>query len=150
VLRKIHLHERAGNRHVLHLHGSLRQVRSEQNPDLVFDWEKDLHLGDLCPLGSQLRPHIVWFGEEVPMLPVAAQLAQQADVFLIVGTSLQVYPAASLMVYADPAIPFHYIDPNPQVNYELARMKNLVVLEEAATVGLPKVVDILINTMKQA
>jgi len=66
-----------------------------------------------------------------------------------VGTSLQVYPAASLMVYADPTIPFYYIDPNPQVNYELAQMKNLVVLEEAATVGLPKVVDTLINTMKQ-
>jgi len=144
------LHERAGNNNVLHLHGALRKVRSEQNPDLVFDWEKDLHLGDLCPLGSQLRPHIVWFGEEVPMLPLAARMAEQADVFLIVGTSLQVYPAASLMVYADPDIPFYYIDPNPQVNYELAQKKNLIVLEAPATVGVPQVVEKLIHTSQNA
>jgi NAD-dependent deacetylase len=144
------LHERAGNKDVLHLHGALRKVRSERYPDLVYDWEKDLHLGDLCEMGGQLRPHIVWFGEEVPMLSMAAQIAKQADVFLIVGTSLQVYPAASLMVYADPTIPFYYIDPNPQVNYELAQMKNLVVLEEAATVGLPKVVERLMSTYNNA
>lgn len=144
------LHERAGNNNVLHLHGALRQVRSEQYPELVYDWEKDLHLGDVCVRGSQLRPHIVWFGEEVPMLPLAARMAEQADVFLIVGTSLQVYPAASLMVYADPDIPFYYIDPNPQVNYELAQKKNLIVLEAPATVGVPQVVEKLIHTSQKA
>ncbi len=137
------LHERAGNRNVLHLHGELRKVRSDRYPELVYDWENDLHLGDLCERGAQLRPHIVWFGEEVPMLPVAAQWAQKADLFLIVGTSLQVYPAAGLMMYADPEIPFIYIDPTPQVNDVLAQMPNLSVVEQPATVGLPTVVEVL-------
>ncbi|MDX2136215.1 MAG: NAD-dependent deacylase [Saprospiraceae bacterium] len=139
------LHERAGNRNVLHLHGELRKVRSERHPELVYDWDKDLHLGDLCERGAQLRPHIVWFGEEVPMLPVAAQWAQKADIFLIVGTSLQVYPAAGLMMYADPEIPFIYIDPNPQVNDVLAQMPNLSVIDQPATIGLPGVVEALRN-----
>lgn len=139
------LHECAGNRNVLHLHGELRKVRSERHPELVYDWDKDLHLGDLCERGAQLRPHIVWFGEEVPMLPVAAQWAQKADIFLIVGTSLQVYPAAGLMMYADPEIPFIYIDPNPQVNDVLAQMPNLSVIDQPATIGLPGVVEVLRN-----
>ena len=134
------LHERAGSTHVLHLHGELRKVRSERYEDLVYDWEKDLTMGDHCAHGSQLRPHIVWFGEAVPLLERAAELAAQADVFIIVGTSLQVYPAASLMAYAPRHIPYYYIDPRPQVNPELARMPNLRVIAEPATVGLPKVV----------
>jgi len=139
------LHERAGSRQVLHLHGELRKVRSERYEELVYDWEKDVKMGDVCQRGAQLRPHIVWFGEAVPLLEKAAELAEQADIFIIVGTSLQVYPAASLMAYAPDHIPVYYIDPRPQVNFELARMKGLQVLAEAATVGLPRVVAELLK-----
>lgn len=134
------LHERAGSTHVLHLHGELRKVRSDRHEHLVYTWDKDLIMGDLCEKGSQLRPHIVWFGEAVPLLESAAELASGADIFIIVGTSLQVYPAASLMVYAPRHIPFYYIDPRPQVNFELARMPHLQIIAEPATTGLPKVV----------
>lgn len=135
------LHERAGSSRVLHLHGELRKMRSERHEKLVYPCEGDIALGDTCERGFQLRPHIVWFGESVPMLGVAAELAEQADIFMIVGTSLQVYPAASLMVYARRNIPFYYIDPHPQVNPELARMPNLTVMAEPATVGVPRVID---------
>jgi NAD-dependent deacetylase len=137
------LHERAGSSRVLHLHGELRKVRSERYDDLIYDWEGDLLPGDLCENGAQLRPHIVWFGESVPMLQSAAQLASEADIFLIVGTSLQVYPAAGLMAYAPRHIPFIYVDPSPQVNWELQQMPNLIVLAEPATTGLPKIVELL-------
>ena len=133
------LHERAGSSQVLHLHGELRKARSERHENLIYTWEEDLNLGDLCEKGAQLRPHIVWFGESVPMLQPAAEIAAEADIFLIVGTSLQVYPAASLMIYAQRNIPFFYIDPAPQLNWELQQMPNLIVLAEAATTGLPKV-----------
>ena len=139
------LHERAGSSRVLHLHGELRKVRSERHEHLVYDWEQDLTMDDRCERGSQLRPHIVWFGEAVPLLERAAEYAAAADIFMIVGTSLQVYPAASLMVYAPPNIPFYYVDPRPQVNFELARMPNLQVLAEPATVGLPKIVSELLG-----
>lgn len=135
------LHERAGSSRVLHLHGELRKARSERYEKLVYPCDGDIAMGDTCEKGFQLRPHIVWFGESVPMLAVAADLAEDADIFMIVGTSLQVYPAASLMVYAPRHIPFYYIDPHPQVNHELARMPNLTILAEPATVGVPKVID---------
>lgn len=139
------LHERAGSSHVLHLHGELRKVRSERHEELVYEWDKDVTMGDVCERGAQLRPHIVWFGEAVPLLEQAAQLAATADIFIIVGTSLQVYPAASLMVYAPPHIPVYYVDPRPQVNFELGRMRGLQVLAEPATLGLPKVVAELLG-----
>jgi NAD-dependent deacetylase len=137
------LHERAGSRNVLHLHGELLKVRSEKHPSLVYDWRKDLNMGDLCEKGGQLRPHIVWFGEAVPMLEEAADLAAEADVFLIVGTSLQVYPAAGLMHYARKHIPFYYVDPHPQVNWELAGMPNLQIYAEPASTGVLKVAEAL-------
>lgn len=137
------LHERAGSTQVMHLHGQLRQVRSERHERLVYDWDKDLHLGDLCARGAQLRPHIVWFGEAVPMLEPAADLAEKADIFIIVGTSLQVYPAAGLMHYAPDHIPFYYVDPKPQVNFELSRMPNLTVVAEPASTGMAKVLKML-------
>jgi len=133
------LHERAGSTQVLHLHGQLRQVRSNRFEQLVYPWDKDLHLGDLCERGHQLRPHIVWFGEAVPMLESAAELAEKADVFLIIGTSLQVYPAAGLMRYARRNIPFYYVDPRPQLNFELTSMPNLTIIEEPASTGVRKV-----------
>ena len=138
------LHERAGSTQVMHLHGQLRQVRSNRFEKLVYPWDKDLNLGDMCERGHQMRPHIVWFGEAVPLLESAAALAEQADVFLIIGTSLQVYPAAGLMQYARRDIPFYYIDPRPQLNYELSIMPNLTVIEEPASTGVRKVVEMLV------
>jgi len=139
------LHERAGSTRVLHLHGELRKVRSVRHPELIYDWDKDVNMGDVCARGAQLRPHIVWFGEAVPMLEPAAELAAQADIFIIVGTSLQVYPAASLMIYAPPHIPFYYVDPRPQVNLELARIPNLKIIAEPASTGVPRVAEMLVN-----
>lgn len=137
------LHERAGSTKVLHLHGQLRQVRSTRFSHLVYDWDKDLNISDLCEKGHPLRPHIVWFGEEVPMLETAAALAEQADIFLIVGTSLQVYPAASLMRFASPQTPCYYVDPRPQLNFELRAMPNLTVIEAPATTGVDAVARLL-------
>ena len=137
------LHERAGSSQVLHLHGQLRQVRSTGYEHLIYPWDKDLKMGDKCERGRQLRPHIVWFGEAVPMLDAAAELAEQADIFLIVGTSLQVYPAAGLMRYAPRNIPFYYVDPKPQANFELKSMPNLTTIEAPATTGVRKVLGLL-------
>jgi NAD-dependent deacetylase len=135
------LHERGGSTQVLHLHGELLKVRSTRDPSLVMDWRQDLNQGDLCPLGSQLRPHIVWFGEEVPLLPQAALICSQADILVIVGTSLQVYPAAGLMAYAPAGIPVYYIDKNPQVNFELSQMKNLKVWSASASEGVHRLME---------
>ncbi|WRG30944.1 NAD-dependent deacylase [Helicobacter pylori] len=105
------LHERAGSSRILHLHGELLSVRSEKDPNLVYRWEKDLNLGDLAKDKSQLRPDIVWFGEEVPLLEEAISLVKQAHLLIIIGTSLQVYPAASLYTHASKDALIYYIDP---------------------------------------
>lgn len=135
------LHERAGSSKVIHLHGELRKSRSIADQNLVYECDIDINLGDLCEKGSQLRPHIVWFGELVPMLEPAAELVADADVVMIVGTSMQVYPAAGLVAYALPGIPIYYVDPNPAINYELSRMKNLKVMAEKAGTGVAKVLE---------
>ncbi len=106
------LHERAGSSRILHLHGELLSVRSEKDPNLVYRWEKDLNLGDLAHDDSQLRPDIVWFGEAVPLLEEAISLVKQAHLLIIIGTSLQVYPAASLYTHAHKDALIYYIDPN--------------------------------------
>jgi NAD-dependent deacetylase len=107
------LHERAGSTQVLHLHGEIRKARSTRDPRVVVDLPgTELSLGDLGPDGAQLRPHIVWFGESVPMIDPAMNLVQTADVVIVVGTSLQVYPAAGLVGYAPPSAPVHVVDPN--------------------------------------
>lgn len=137
------LHERAGSSQVLHLHGELRKARSSRYEHLVYPWDKDIKPGDKCERGAQLRPHIVWFGEAVPMLEKAAQLASLADIFLIVGTSLQVYPAAGLMRFAPPEIPFYYIDPKPQTNWDLDALSNLHIIAEPASTGVKKVAELL-------
>ena len=139
------LHERAGSKNIIHLHGELTKARSTRNPKLVYQWEKDIHPGDCCTLGSQLRPHIVWFGEEVPMLQPAAEVTSVADHILIVGTSMQVYPAAGLVSFAPPFASIYYIDPKPSINYELSRMEQLTVIAERATSGVRKVVDDLLK-----
>ena len=107
------LHERAGSTNVLHLHGELRKVRSTGDESLVYHWEEDVVKGDKCEKGFQLRPHIVWFGEAVPLLENAAIIVNSADIIVIIGTSLQVYPAASLISYAHNA-DIYYIDPKPK------------------------------------
>lgn len=118
------LHERAGSSQIIHLHGELNKVRSEKNPKDIIEWKKDLNTGDLCPIGGQYRPHIVWFGEAVPMLEKAIGHMVDADYVIIVGTSMQVYPAASLTAYAPDNTQILYVDPNPQINYELSQQKN--------------------------
>ena len=113
------LHEKSGSSNVLHLHGELLKVRSTKNSHYILDWQGDLNFGDFDDKGNQLRPHIVWFGEEVPALEEAVFLVQNADILIIIGTSLQVYPAASLMNFAKATIPVFYIDPNPVEIYNL-------------------------------
>ncbi len=139
------LHERAGSTNVVHLHGELLKVRSTVYEHLVYEWPGDLNLGDKCEKGAQLRPHIVWFGEMVPMLTVAAELTAMADIVMIIGTSMQVYPAASLVGYAPPKAAVYYIDPRPSVNYELSRSNHLKVISEKATIGVRKIVHDLIR-----
>ena len=135
------LHERAGTKNCIHLHGELKKVRSTVDSNLVYDWEDDLKLGDKCEKGSQLRPHIVWFGEAVPLIEKAVVEISTADYVLIVGTSLQVYPAAGLMAYAPNHSKILYIDPNPQINYELEQIKErLIVFEGPGTIMITKAV----------
>jgi len=128
------LHERAGSTNVLHLHGELKKVRSSIDENLVYEldgWE--LKEGDLCEKGSQLRPHIVWFGEAVPMIDKATLLVQKADIFIVVGTSLNVYPAAGLLAYVPKNTPIYLIDPEDvHSNYEFEHIK------EKGSIGLQK------------
>jgi NAD-dependent deacetylase len=132
------LHERAGSSRVLHLHGEIRKARSTRDPTLVTDLgERDIELGDLCELGSQLRPHIVWFGEMVPAMDEASALAARADVLLVVGTSLQVYPAAGLIFVAPRDA--RRIVVNPEVPEGVAGAA-FEVVAKPATVGVPEVV----------
>ena len=128
------LHERGGSSQVLHLHGELLKARSIQNGHLIFPWKKDIVLGDLAEDGSQMRPHIVWFGEEVPMLELAIEITEKADILVIIGTSMQVYPAASLINYIKPNTPIYFIDPRPSVSEH--DFFNLTIIPEKATVGL--------------
>jgi NAD-dependent deacetylase len=134
------LHERAGSTKVLHLHGELRKIRSTGNPDYIKEHLEDLHIGDLCPEGHQLRPHIVWFGEEVPAIETAIPIVQQADIFVIIGTSLQVYPAAGLQSYVKEGCHTYYIDPNPS----LSSSKSMTVIPQSATIGVSQLLSILI------
>jgi len=137
------LHERAGSTKVLHLHGELKKARSTAEPDLVFELEGwELKKGDLCSLGSQLRPHIVWFGEAVPMIPEAARLTQTADIFVIAGTSLNVYPAAGLVGYVQAGVPVYLIDPG---NIAVSHIPGLTFIKEKASVGMEKLKQILIE-----
>lgn len=128
------LHEKSGSTSVIHLHGELLKVRSVANPNYILDWQQDLYLGDVDTEGNQLRPDIVWFGEEVPTIEIAISMVQNADILLIIGTSLQVYPAASLIHYAKPTIPTYYIDPNPSSIYNLP--KNIKVIATTGSKGM--------------
>lgn len=128
------LHEKSGSSNVLHLHGELLKVRSTKNANYILDWETDLNFGDFDDQENQLRPHIVWFGEEVPALEEAVGIVENADILIVIGTSLQVYPAASLINFAKATIPVFYIDPKPAEIYNLPN--NIKVLATTGTKGI--------------
>ena len=136
------LHERAGSKKVTHLHGELLKVRSTTNHKDIQNWKDDLHLGDVCKNGSQLRPHIVWFGEMVPMLDKAIEITLTADILVIIGTSMQVYPAASLVNYIKTNTPIYFIDPKPSVAKN--DFNNLTIIKELASVGTRKLLEFIV------
>jgi NAD-dependent deacetylase len=135
------LHERAGSSRVIHLHGSLFESRSTKNPALVYKIKgTELNIGDTCELGSQLRPNIVWFGEAVPMIEVAADIAANADVFLVVGTSMVVYPAAGLIDYVPDSVKKYVVDPKKP---EILHVPNLEFIVDKASTGMERVRKLL-------
>lgn len=133
------LHERAGSSNVIHLHGELFKVRSTYNENDIIAWENDLKLGDFCQNNSQLRPHIVWFGEPVPMMEKAINVCMTADILIIIGTSMQVYPACSLIHYISEKTPIYFIDPKPAIQSK----QNVTVITETATVGVKKAIELI-------
>ena len=137
------LHERAGSTQVIHLHGELLKARSIHNPYNIIDWKTDIKIGDLSDDGKQLRPHIVWFGEEVPLLEKAASITQTANILIIIGTSMQVYPAASLIHYAPRNTPIFFIDPKPNISQ--TDFKELTIIQASAAKGVPVLVSDLIG-----
>ena len=135
------LHERAGSTKVLHLHGELLKVRSTKNKNHILDWSNDLFTGDFDESGHQLRPHIVWFGEDVPALEEAIAITETADYFAVIGTSLQVYPAAGLISYTYSITPVFYIDPKP---IAIPNIQNKVeVIAKPASEGVAIMRDLL-------
>jgi len=139
------LHERAGSSNILHLHGELFKVRSTGNSNLIYQWKKELIEGDLCEEGHQLRPHIVWFGEDVPLIPKAIDILSTADILMIIGTSMQVYPASTLIHYVKNNTPIYFIDPHPTISEN--SFNNLKIIAEPATIGVPRVVNELITSI---
>jgi len=135
------LHEKAGSTKVTHLHGELLKVRSTYNENIVLNLKKDLHLGDLGPDNKQLRPHIVWFGEMVPMLDKAIEITSKADILIIIGTSMQVYPAASLVNFIKPKTPIYFIDPKTSITKN--DFNNLKIISDFASEGTNKLISIL-------
>ncbi len=137
------LHERAGSAHVVHLHGVITRSQSSLNPNLTYPingWE--IKMDEVCELGSPLRAHVVWFGEPVPMIETAAALCTTADIFILIGTSLAVYPAAGLIDYVPDGVPKYVVDPHiPYVRGG----ESVIKIEEKATTGVVKLVDDLLN-----
>ena len=137
------LHERAGTKNILHLHGQIRQARSTADENIIVDlpdWE--LNLGDLCPKGSRLRPNIVWFGESVPNIPKAIEIVKHADIFLVIGTGLQVYPAASLIDYVPVSSEKYLIDPSDDL-----RIRDFYHYKNTAVNGMKKFYDFILKKM---
>ena len=128
------LHERAGSKNVLHLHGEINKSRSTVDSNLIYPIKSaELKIGDVCEKGSQLRPHIVWFGEMVPMMEKAYLLAEKADIFIVVGTSMNVYPAAGIIDYTHDKIAKYLIDPS---SVKVNGISNLKIIQEKASIGL--------------
>lgn len=135
------LHERGGSSRIIHLHGELKKARPIDSESEIIVWEKDLNLGDLNSKGVQLRPHIVWFGEMVPEMDQAVKIAETADIFLVIGTSMQVYPAASLIQFIPDHCEVFVIDPNLDQNFVAADH----FLKTSATDGMRKLIEILLK-----
>ena len=135
------LHERAGSKNVIHLHGELKKARSTFDENLILDWEGDINPGDFCEHNHQLRPHVVWFGEAVPMMEKAMAITSEADVLIIIGTSMQVYPAAGLVEFIKNDTPVYFIDPKPSISPQ----KDLKIYAEKASVGVPRLVEMLLS-----
>ena len=135
------LHERAGSTNVVHLHGIITYAQSSKKASLVYPIiGSEIKMGELCELGSQLRPHVVWFGEAVPMIETAAEICTQADVFVLIGTSLAVYPAAGLIDYVPHNVPKYILDPKiPPVN----GLNNVIKITKSATEGMKELIEIL-------
>lgn len=135
------LHERAGSTQITHLHGIITFAQSDKNASLIYPIKGgELKMGEYCELGSQLRPHVVWFGEAVPMIETAAVICEEADLFMLVGTSLAVYPAAGLLDFVPASVPKYIIDPKiPSVN----QYANLIKIEKSATAGVKEVAKLL-------
>lgn len=136
------LHERGGSKNIIHLHGEILKMRSVNNPNIIFDCTQDINVGDKANDGGQLRPHIVWFHEDVPMMQTATNIVDTADIFVIIGTSLQVYPAASLINYAPPYCPKFLIDKHIP---KTSGITNLTCIEEPATIGVKKLIELLVK-----
>ena len=136
------LHERAGSTKIIHLHGELFKARAVSGAAAPREWKQDIKMGDVDEHGRQLRPHIVWFGEAVPEIENAADVVSRADAVIIIGTSMQVYPAAGLVGYAPPSAPIIYIDPNPAENYELAR-REIVLIKKGGSEGMREAVKMI-------
>lgn len=137
------LHERAGSNKILHLHGEIRKARSSGNEDLIYELgDKDIFIGDKCEEGFQLRPHIVWFGEAVPAIVEAAKIASTADIFIVIGSGLSVYPAASLIEYVDNKCKIYIIDKNIP---DTRKRNQIIAIEKAASTGVPELVSILLS-----
>ncbi len=135
------LHERAGSTNVTHLHGELLKARSTFDEDLILDWKKDIKIGDFCEYNYQLRPHVVWFGEAVPMFQKAAEIVETAEILMVIGTSMQVYPAAGLVDFAPADTPVYFIDPKPNIR----EGGNLEIIEKKAVEGVPYLVKRLLS-----
>ena len=138
------LHEQAGSSDVVHLHGELMKSRSSRDPSIIYEMDKDnveIKIGDMCELGSQLRPDIVWFGEAVPMIETAAKVVQKADIVVIIGTSLNVYPAAGLVDFAKTGTPIYLIDPKDV----RGSRRNIIHIQKGASEGVKELTEILLK-----
>ncbi|MFC3563448.1 Sir2 family NAD-dependent protein deacetylase [Pedobacter jamesrossensis] len=137
------LHERAGSTKVTHLHGVITKSQSNIKSSLTYQINgSEIRMGELCELGSQLRPHVVWFGESVSMIEVAAEICKKADIFVLIGTSLAVYPAAGLIDFIPSSVPKYIVDPKIP---EVRRYKNIIAIERTAVNGVASLKDILLN-----
>lgn len=135
------LHERAGSTNIIHLHGEIFKMRSEYDASIIKEIKDDIQVGDRAADGHQFRPHIVWFGEEVPMMETATKVAYHAEIFVVVGTSLVVYPAAGLINYVAMEVPKYVIDKSIP---SLSAMKNLTLIEKPATEGVAELSELLL------
>ena len=135
------LHERGGSSNVIHLHGEIFKMRSENDEDTLYEIKGDIDHGNLAADGAQLRPHVVWFDEQVPLIPLARQIVQSADIFVLVGTSLQVYPAAGLVGYTQPSIPKYIIDKKIPIQ---TAIHNITYIEKPATQCIAELLAMLV------